>query len=110
MQMPIAMRASARAQATLLTAILLCSAEIPAAAAVRVDAPAPAFRIDAVDGGKIEFARFHGRPVMLNFFATWCPPCKLELPYIVRQYPAYARRVVFLGIDEQESPGAVTAF
>jgi thiol-disulfide isomerase/thioredoxin len=93
-----------------ISAVLLSTRPAASGPIARVGAPAPEFRIDALDGTKIDFAQYHGRPVMLNFFATWCPPCKLELPYIVRSYPAYASRVAYLGIDEQESPKAVEAF
>lgn len=77
---------------------------------VRVGNAAPDFRIDRVDGQKISLRDFRGRPVFLNFFATWCPPCKLELPSIIAQYQTYGHHVVFLGVDEQESPEAVLAF
>jgi cytochrome c biogenesis protein CcmG, thiol:disulfide interchange protein DsbE len=80
------------------------------AATVTVGKPAAAFRLEALAGGNIDSSRLHGRPVLLNFFASWCPPCKLELPYIVRAYPLYASRVAFVGVDEQESATIVSAF
>lgn len=101
-----------RTSATIGAAVAIFFSARPAASEpiATVAAPAPEFRIDALDGMKIDFAEYRGRAVMLNFFATWCPPCKLELPYIVRAYPSFASRVAFLGIDEQESPSAVEGF
>jgi cytochrome c biogenesis protein CcmG/thiol:disulfide interchange protein DsbE len=80
------------------------------AKAARVGVQAPRFRIDALNGGNIDLARYRGKPVFLNFFATWCAPCKLELPYIVKAYPNYRGRVAFVGIDELDSPVEVKTF
>lgn len=45
-----------------------------------------------------------GRPVWLNFFATWCPPCREEMPQIERRYERYKNSgLVVVGVDEQES-------
>lgn len=54
--------------------------------------------------------QFAGHPIFMNFFATWCPPCKLELPEIVKRYPQYKDRVIFLGLDQEESPDLVRPF
>jgi|SRR5579863_5835159 len=91
-------------------AVISGSAPRALAAHVAVGMPAPPFRLEALSGGNIQSSRLRGRPILLNFFASWCPPCKLELPYIVRSYPAYAARVAFIGADEQESAAVVTAF
>lgn len=44
------------------------------------DAPAPAFELENLDGGRVSLTEFRGRRVLLHFFATWCGVCKLELP------------------------------
>lgn len=52
-----------------------------------------------------------GRPQLLNVFATWCPPCRAEMPDLQRLYQAYApREVVVLGVDQGESAQRVAAF
>jgi len=93
-------------------AVLLTMTRVTAAANVplAVGQPAPPIAIQSVDGKQITLAQFKGRPLYVNFFASWCQPCKLELPFIVKQYPAYRSRVAFLGIDELESPARVTDF
>lgn len=63
-----------------------------------------------VDGTQLSLEQFRGKPVFINAFATWCPPCKQELPGIVKAYPQYKNSVVFVGVDEQEDAELVTPF
>ena len=49
----------------------------------KVGEPAPGFRMDLADGSHINIEDLQGRPVMLNFWATWCPPCRREMPDII---------------------------
>jgi thiol-disulfide isomerase/thioredoxin len=98
----------------LVSACLLAAAAVRPAAATdktaRVGNVAPAFNLEDADGRQIDSRRFANRPMYINFFASWCPPCKQELPNVVRQYPRFRGRVAFIGVDEQESPAAVKAF
>jgi cytochrome c biogenesis protein CcmG/thiol:disulfide interchange protein DsbE len=77
---------------------------------VQLGQPAPPFALKDVDGKPVSLSQFRGKPVFINAFATWCPPCKEELPGIVAAYPAYKDKVVFLGVDEQEDVELVTPF
>lgn len=45
--------------------------------------PAPQFDVPGFEGGQLKLADFKGRPVLINFWATWCAPCKLEHPLLV---------------------------
>jgi thiol-disulfide isomerase/thioredoxin len=54
------------------------------------------------DGGGLRLSEFRGRPLLLNFWATWCPPCVREMPLLDRFYreqPALGLRVVGLAVD-----------
>src|SRR5579864_4343681 len=98
------------AHACVLAVWLLWFAPARADEMAAVGRPAPAFAATQLDGKKILLRQFAGRPLFVNFFATWCPPCKLELPEIVRRYPQYRKRVTFLGLDQQESPDLIKPF
>jgi cytochrome c biogenesis protein CcmG, thiol:disulfide interchange protein DsbE len=68
--------------------------------APRVGAVAPAFTLNRLDGpGKVSLAAYRGHPVVLNFWASWCQPCKGEARVLERDWAQYRNRVVFLGID-----------
>jgi len=63
-------------------------------------APAPDFTLKTLDGGEVSLAQFRGQPVLINFWASWCPPCRLEMPDLVRVYEAHkAEGFVILGIN-----------
>ncbi|MEO6910107.1 MAG: redoxin domain-containing protein, partial [Edaphobacter sp.] len=52
---------------------------------------APGFTLTSLDGKRVSLADYKGRPVLLNFWATWCAPCKLEMPWfedLRKQYGA----------------------
>ena len=66
-----------------------------------VGAKAPAFTLRRLDGpGKVSLAAYRGKPVVLNFWASWCEPCKGEAAVLERDWTSYQDRgVVFLGVD-----------
>jgi thiol-disulfide isomerase/thioredoxin len=98
------------AAVSLALATVLLGLPSQAAQIAQIGKTAPVFSFTALDGTRQTSAQFHGRPVFVNYFATWCPPCKLELPNIVKNYPAYRGKVVFLGLDQEESPDLVRPF
>ena len=66
-----------------------------------VGAVAPAFTLRRLEGpGKVSLAAYRGKPVVLNFWASWCEPCKSEAAVLQRDWTSYrGRGVVFLGVD-----------
>ena len=69
--------------------------------APRVGATAPAFTLRRLEGpGKVSLASYRGKPIVLNFWASWCEPCKAEAAVLERDWTSYRDRgVVFLGVD-----------
>ena len=64
--------------------------------------PAPAFALDDLTGKKVSLASYKGKAVMINFWATWCGPCKLETPWLVELRKKYAAQgFEVLGVDTE---------
>jgi cytochrome c biogenesis protein CcmG/thiol:disulfide interchange protein DsbE len=73
--------------------------------------PAPPLVVPQVGGGTIDLANLRGKPVWINFMATWCPPCQDEFPLMNGFAARYADTgLVILAIDVKEEEGAVAAF
>ncbi len=60
---------------------------------------APDFTVLDGEGRSVQLSDFRGRPVVLNFWASWCPPCKAEMPDFETVYTAYGDRVAFLIVN-----------
>lgn len=63
------------------------------------DNPAPSFTVLDVDGNSVEMSQFYGKPIILNFWATWCPPCRSELPHFNAAAQTYEGSITFMMID-----------
>ena len=99
-----------------------CSApetvEIPRVVAVsqadevpQVGKPAPDFQITNSNGQPGSLSDFRGKPVLINFWATWCYACRIEMPYIQEVYDEWAGQgLVVLAVDIGESPSQVERF
>lgn len=57
---------------------------------------------DAADDGRVSLVELRGYPVVLNFWASWCIPCKEEAPYFAAAARAHRGKVAFLGLDVQD--------
>jgi peroxiredoxin len=76
------------------------------------DNPAPDFMLKTPDGTPVSLSDLHGKVVLLNFWATWCPPCTLEMPELDALYRRYgdAKDFVVVGVDLEERPQEVASF
>lgn len=72
---------------------------------------APIFALRDDRGGAASLDRYRGRIVVMNLWASWCPPCRAEMPDLQRLENAYADRgIVIIGVNEGESPERARAF
>jgi cytochrome c biogenesis protein CcmG, thiol:disulfide interchange protein DsbE len=59
---------------------------------------------------QVSLAQYAGKPVIVNFFASWCPPCQQETPLLASWYKQQDGKVVLLGLDENDSTAKAEAF
>jgi cytochrome c biogenesis protein CcmG/thiol:disulfide interchange protein DsbE len=79
--------------------------------APKIGGPAPNFVASRLDGGTLELASLRGRPVVINFWASWCGPCKTEAAELEKQWQQLrGKGVVFLGVDYNDSKGDARKF
>jgi peroxiredoxin len=72
---------------------------------------APDFSLNDLNGQRVTLSQFRGKPVMLNFWASWCGPCRIELPEIQALHQAHDKGdVVILGVDFGEQADTVRSF
>jgi peroxiredoxin/Tfp pilus assembly protein PilF len=95
------------------------AAALPAAAAepaattpgLTLGEPAPAFDLPAIDGKRVTLDGLRGKTVVINVWATWCPPCQEETANLIKAYNQVANTdVVFMGVDSTEAAPLVKAF
>ena len=80
--------------------------------AVKRPIPATDFYLRDLDGKLVRLSDFHGKVLLLNFWATWCPPCRKEMPAMQQLYQAYRDKgleIVAVSVDTT-SPAELRAF
>ncbi len=90
----------------------------PPSARATLDAPvgphrgmrAPDWTLPTLDGQTLALAELRGKPVVINFWATWCPPCVEELPMLAQYAQRYHDTLHVVLINVDESPGHIKAF
>ena len=71
---------------------------------------APDFTMLDMDGNEVTLASFFGKPIVLNFWASWCGPCKMEMPEIQKFYDKYGQEIHFLLVSVDDSLDAAKTF
>ena len=64
---------------------------------------APDFLLMDMEGNEVTLASFFGKPIVLNFWASWCGPCKMEMPEIQKFYEKYGQEIHFLLVSVDDS-------
>ena len=72
---------------------------------------APDFLLETLDGGEIRLSELRGKGVIVNMWATWCGPCRKEMPQFVAAYDSYQDRgLEIIAVNVQESPSIIRPF
>lgn len=84
---------------------------LSAVAAPRIGAPAPTFTTSTPEGEPLALTDLRGQVVVLNIWATWCPPCRAEMPALEAVWTRYREDgLTVVGLNNGESAGQVAAF
>jgi thiol-disulfide isomerase/thioredoxin len=75
-----------------------------------VGSPAPDFALKNIDGRSVRLGDYRGKTVIVNFWATWCVPCRSEMPAIDAVAKANPNRVVVVAVDVLEGPVLVIGY
>ncbi|MFQ5761089.1 MAG: redoxin domain-containing protein, partial [Acidiferrobacterales bacterium] len=99
------------ALAALLIGVVVAAMQIRFDPAVlRPGDPVPNFTLQTLDGKPVTFSSLQGQAVVLNFWATWCPPCRREMPLLDAIQKEYNSGVTIVGIDLGEPMDLVRAY
>jgi cytochrome c biogenesis protein CcmG/thiol:disulfide interchange protein DsbE len=75
------------------------------------EGPAPDFTLQLFDGGQVSLSELRGQVVVVNIWASWCPPCRDEAPVLESAWRRYRDRgVTFIGVDYMDTEPAALAF
>lgn len=88
-----------------------CGQTVPEDTSATVDKSAPDFTMYTEDGTEVKLSDFEGKPTILNFWATWCTPCKNEMPAIEAAYQQYGDKInfVIVNLTDGENDTVVSA-
>ena len=101
--MPVNKKTNAYIIITFFTAILSSCIYNPPEAVVNIGQSAPSFKLPDLDGREISLEEYKGKIVLLDFWATWCSPCRMTMPVVEKLSREYPDEMVVLAVNLRES-------
>ncbi len=71
---------------------------------------APDFELQDLQGQNVRLSDLYGKPILLNFWASWCPPCRKEMPDLQEFFSRYGDKIHVIGINSNDHPQSVQEF
>ena len=98
--------------AVLALTLAACAGESDSYSLLEMGDQAPAYGARSLDGDSVEFEQFRGKPLLVNLWATWCGPCRIEMPEIQELYEQYGEQLQVVGVslDSRGSEARVRSF
>ena len=91
--------------------VTLAGSDLTLPVGTRIGELAPDFNGTTLEGDTVRLSDLRGKTVLINVFASWCGPCRLEMPHLVQLSNELDQdEVVFVGLNLQENPDSVTTF
>jgi cytochrome c biogenesis protein CcmG, thiol:disulfide interchange protein DsbE len=84
--------------------------QVAHAGSVHLDEPAPDFELTTLAGKTVKLSDYRGRPVVLNFWASWCTPCRREFPLLRDTFAAHRDDFVLIGVNARDIESDARAF
>jgi peroxiredoxin len=84
--------------------------KVAAEVGTEVGMQAPDFTLNNMNGQQVSLSDYRGQKVFLNFWASWCPPCRQEMPYMQKLHEEYGKEVVILAVNVGESKSTAANF
>ena len=81
-----------------------------AAIILKAGSPLPDFKLVSLNNSEVDLNQYLGKPIIINFWATWCVPCKQEMPLFERYYQNQNGQLIILGIDNEEPADIIRPF
>jgi cytochrome c biogenesis protein CcmG/thiol:disulfide interchange protein DsbE len=107
---PAASPGSAETTAAGITGVPACE-QLPATTAASGNEALPRLTLACLGPGpEVSLARLTGRPTLVNLWATWCGPCREEMPLLQDAFTRHGEQIRFLGVDVQDDPTGAAAF
>lgn len=93
-----------------LAALMLSSCSRPPSSPLQIGSPAPKFALPDLNGRQVSLDQFKGRIVMLDFWATWCGPCRMTMPLLGNLEKEYRGTMTLLAVNLQEPRNIVREY